>query len=266
MKILMCPPKYFQVEYNINMWMNGQYRKVDGKLAKSQWDLLSERISKYCHIELIEPQKNLCDQVFTANAGYVEKDQAVVSRFYSHYRQAEEQYFRNWFLKAGFQVLPWPEDICFEGAGDALLDSYHNLIWVGHGFRSDIRAGPTLGSLFNREIESLKLVNPYFYHLDTAFCPLSEGKLMWYPPAFDEISQRKVMARIPSNNRIELEEIDAFSFCCNAVEIGDGKLLLNRLQDALRRALKRFSFEAVETPMSEFIRAGGASKCLTLAL
>ncbi len=265
MSILMCPPRYFQVKYNINYWMNGQHHKVDPVLARSQWDLLLERILKLTHVEFIQPKPDLPDMVFVANAGFVDEGHVIISRFATVNRQPEREHYKEWFWDNGYEPISWPEGVHFEGAGDALLDIYRDLVWVGHGFRSHASCAEILGRKVDRATESLKLVDPRFYHLDTCFCPLSQGRVMWYPAAFDLTSQNAVIDRVHQSDRIEVDDLDAMSFCCNAVEI-NGRVLMNRVSDKLRKALEEFGFEAIQTPMSEFIRAGGAAKCLTLDL
>ena len=112
---------------------------------------------------------------------------------------------------------------------------------------------------------SLKLVDTRFYHLDTCFCPLEGGFLLYYPPAFDDDSRAEIERRVPAARRIAIAEEDALAFACNAVGI-DSTVIVNRATPALARTLARDGFEVVQTPLSEFMKAGGSAKCLTLRL
>src|SRR5688572_24004451 len=190
--ILMCPPQHYGIDYVINPWMQNQLGRTDRMLAQLQWDKLRQVLSADAEIALVEAQPGLPDMVFTANAGIVRGDVAVVSRFRSPERRGEEPFFHNWFEHNGFTISPWPEEILFEGAGDALLDPERDLVWNGWGYRSDIAAANLLGKIFDCESIPVRLVDPRFYHLDTCLCPLAGGWLMYYPPAFDTASLKQI--------------------------------------------------------------------------
>src|ERR1700690_915071 len=143
--ILMCPPDHYGIDYVINPWMRDQLGRTDHVLARQQWDGLREVLSTRAKIALVEAQPGLPDMVFTANAGMVRGNVAVVSRFRSPERQGEEPFFRTWFEHNGFSIAPWPKGVFFEGAGDALFDLGQDLIWSGSGFRSDAAAAGLLG-------------------------------------------------------------------------------------------------------------------------
>jgi N-dimethylarginine dimethylaminohydrolase len=122
-----------------------------------------------------------------------------------------------------------------------------------------------LADFLDIEIEPLRLVNERFYHLDTCFCPLERGYLMYYPPAFDAASQARIMARVPAERRIMVSDNDAFDFACNAVNSA-GNIFLNRASAALIAELQSRGFAVWQTDLTEFMKAGGSAKCLTLKL
>jgi len=190
---------------------------------------------------------------------------AIVSRFRTKERQLEERLFHIWFEQHGFAIAPWPEDVPFEGAGDALLDRAQPLIWCGHGLRTSEVAPRLLENIFGRRAVGLRLVDPRFYHLDTCFCPLADGWLMYYPPAFDLASQETITMLVPPEKRIDVGEKDAFLFACNAVDI-NGRVFMNDASATLQSWVRAAGFKLTLTPLSEFIKAGGAAKCLTLKL
>jgi lysine-ketoglutarate reductase/saccharopine dehydrogenase-like protein (TIGR00300 family) len=187
----------------------------------------------------------------------------VLSRFFHKERQGEEPYFKEWFEQNGFTVYELPKDLPFEGAGDALFDREGRWLWAGYGFRSELDSHPYIAGWLDTEVVSLRLIDERFYHLDTCFCPLTGGYLLYYPPAFDSYSNRVIEMRIPPEKRIIVEEPDAVCFACNAVNVNN-TIVMNQVSDRLKQQLREVGFEVVETPLSEFLKAGGAAKCLTL--
>jgi N-dimethylarginine dimethylaminohydrolase len=264
-KILMCAPDYFGVDYVINPWMEGQRGKTDNALVVSQWEQLRAALANVAELACMAPQPGLPDLVFTANAAFVIGKRAVISRFSSKERQGEEPFFRDWFKNNGFELADWPADLAFEGAGDALLDRGETIIWVGHGFRSDAAAAGWLEQIFERRAVPLHLVDPRFYHLDTCLCPLEGGYVMYFPPAFDAASQQAIIDHVPENRRIVISEDDATRFACNAVDLKH-HVFVNHASPALQSRLRDANFTPVTIPLSEFMRSGGAAKCLTLKL
>jgi N-dimethylarginine dimethylaminohydrolase len=204
--------------------------------------------------------------VFTANAGLVKGNHFVVSRFRYPERQAEEPYFSDWFMDRGYEVTRMPREVPFEGAGDALFHRKgDDLLWMAHGHRSISAAREVLFERFGVDVATLKLVDQRFYHLDTCFCPLEGGYLVYYPPAFDEASRKVIEDRVPSRQRIAIAEEDALAFACNAVNVDD-TVVVNRASGDFVKALRGKGFDVVQTPLSEFMKAGGSAKCLTLRL
>src|SRR5688500_16856995 len=136
-RLLMCPPTHFAVDYVINPWMEGNLHATNPALAQSQWSALHEVLSGLARIDLIAPGEDLPDMPFTANAGLVLGDVFVPSRFRHAQRRGAEALFTDWFAQQGFAIRPLPEEMDFEGAGDALLDHDAPRLWLGHGHRSD---------------------------------------------------------------------------------------------------------------------------------
>lgn len=262
-RILMCPPHHYDVDYVINPWMEGNIHRASKELAESQWNGLYNALKAHGHVELVDPQVDWPDMVFTANAGLVLGDRVVLSRFFHPERQGEEPHFQAWFEAAGYQVHVLPEGLPFEGAGDALFDRAGGWLWAGYGFRTELDSHPYLAEWLEVEVLSLHLVDPRFYHLDTCFCPLTDGYLLYYPAAFDTYSNRLIEQRVPADKRIALSEVDAINFACNTVNLGR-IVVMHRASDDLKHALQAQGFTVIETPLTEFLKAGGAAKCLTL--
>ena len=262
-KILMCPPHHYDVDYVINPWMEGNVHRSSRDRATEQWNGLYELLKTYATVELVTPQKGWPDMVFTANAGLVLGQTVVLSRFFHPERQGEEPHFLQWFEDQGYTVHQLPASLPFEGAGDALLDRAGRWLWAGYGFRSELDSHPYLAEWLDIEVLSLRLMDERFYHLDTCFCPLTDGYLLYYPPAFDAYSNRLIELRVPAEKRIAIDEVDAVNFACNTVNVGY-TVVMNQASDALRQTLESNGFTVVETPLTEFLKAGGAAKCLTL--
>ena len=262
-RILMCAPDHYDVDYVINPWMEGNVHKSSRDRAVQQWQGLFQLLKDRAIVELVKPEKGVPDMVFTANAGLVLGKEVVLSRFFHKERQGEEPFFKQWFADQGFTVHELPKDLPFEGAGDALLDREGRWLWAGYGFRSELDSHPYLAKWLDIEVLSLRLMDERFYHLDTCFCPLTGGYLLYYPPAFDSYSNRLIEMRVPEAKRIPIGESDALNFACNTVNIGN-VVVMNKASDELKRRLNAAGFEVVETPLTEFLKAGGAAKCLTL--
>ncbi|MGK7923280.1 MAG: TIGR00300 family protein [Trichodesmium sp.] len=264
-RFLMCAPDHYDVDYVINPWMEGNIHKSSRDRSVEQWHQLHEIIKEHAIVDLVTPQKGWPDMVFTANAGLVLDKTVVLSRFYHKERQGEEPHFKEWFLNQGFIVHELPKDLPFEGAGDALLDREGRYLWAGYGFRSELDSHPLLAKWLDMEVISLRLIDERFYHLDTCFCPLTGGYLLYYPPAFDSYSNRLIEMRVPPEKRIVVAEADAVNFASNAVNIHQ-TIIMNKVSEELKSNLAQAGFNVIETPLTEFLKAGGAAKCLTLRM
>lgn len=262
-RFLMCTPDHYDVDYVINPWMEGNVHKSSRDRAVEQWQKLYHILKDHAIVDLVKPELGWPDMVFTANAGLVLGENVVLSRFLHKERQGEEPYFKAWFESKGYTVHELPPDLPFEGAGDALLDREGRWLWAGYGFRSELDSHPYIAEWLDIEVLPLRLMDERFYHLDTCFCPLTGGYLLYYPPAFDGYSNRLIEMRVPASRRIAISEPDAVNFACNAVNI-EQTVVMNKVSDDLKQRLASVGYQVIETPLTEFLKAGGAAKCLTL--
>jgi N-dimethylarginine dimethylaminohydrolase len=263
--LLMCPPKLYDVTYVINPWMTGNLHASSQPRAAAQWQRLYEAVSKVAEVHLIEPQPGSPDMVFTANAGLERNGTVVLSSFFHPERQAEEQHFRAWFRKAGYTLRDIPRATPFEGEGDALFAANGERLWAGYGPRSLVTSHQALRDTWNIEVTPLHLIDPRFYHLDTCFAPLEGGYAMYFPQAFDLASLKSIEAFYPASKRIIVTEKDALHFACNAINVGR-TLILNEIGSPLAHRLESLGFHVVQVNLSEFLKAGGAAKCLVMKL
>jgi N-dimethylarginine dimethylaminohydrolase len=264
-RFLMCAPDYFGVHYVINPWMEGHINDTESQLATTQWNQLYAIVQQFADVNVLPSAPGLPDLVFTANAAVVRNDQAILSSFLYPERQPEEPKFQGWLASNGFEVHTLPRNVSFEGAGDALFDRATDRLWFGHGVRSSLTAMPYLERIFNVAVQPLSLLQTRYYHLDTCFCPLEGGFLLYYPDAFDEPSVAAIESLVPAAARLAVPSQDAEDFACNAINIGN-TVILNKISSNSREWLTERGFQVIETPTSEFLKAGGSTKCLSLRL
>ena len=257
----MCPPDFYGIEYEINPWMSRE-RQADHPAAVSQWQSLRQVLESLgVKISLLNPVKGLPDLVFTANAAMIFRKQAILSRFRHPQRQGEEEYDAAWLMQDGYEVVRLPSRMAFEGAGDALFCG--ETLFAGYRKRSDAKSHQHVGKLVKSRVIPLELIDPYYYHLDTCFCPLTPASAIFFPGAFDDYGRRALAELVPELIAVEQEE--AQSFACNAVVIGR-TVVTNVGCPKLHANLQARGFATCETPLGEFVKAGGSAKCLTLRL
>ncbi len=264
-RFLLCKPDYFAIEYEINPWMDRK-NNIDTDASMDQWQTFHDGLAEFADIELIDPKPGLPDMVFTANAGLTLRNSKIfaLSRFVHKERCFEEDEFRDWFQKKRYKIFQ--PKTSFEGAGDALRMGNHMII--GHGFRSHEKSAMFVNRLgLMNEPEkfgfvAVRLTDPRFYHLDTCYCPLKDRDYIIFPDAFEEVG----LARLRKyGNEITVSEEEAKNFACNAVCVGEHVFLPTGCPDTLEK-LEGLGYTPHEYEMSEFIKSGGACKCLTLRL
>lgn len=259
--ILMCPPDFYGIEYEINPWMS-RGRQSDPALARGQWAVLKEVLADVgAEIRLMNPVNGLPDLVFTANAGLVWGTSVFLPRFRHAARQGETHVDAACFRDHGFQTITLPEEMDFEGAGDALFCG--DTLFAGYMIRSDASAMQWVAGEMDCRVIPLQLIDEHYYHLDTCFCPVSETEAIYFPAAFDDYGLQALNEYIPTLITVESEE--AARFACNAVVIGRN-VVLNTGCPKLEAELQALDYDTRSTELGEFIKAGGSAKCLTLRL
>lgn len=259
--ILMCPPDFYGIEYEINPWMS-RSRASDDERARGEWKSLFDLLTSLgADVRLMPPVKGLPDLVFTANAALIWNSVAYLARFRHAARQGETACDETWFRDNGFDPRPLPAGWDFEGAGDALFCG--QTLFGGYLIRSDAGALQWLAAQIGCPAIPLQLVDDRYYHLDTCFCPLSPDTAIYYPPAFDEYGRLALTEHVPT--LIAVNDDEAARFACNAVVIGR-HVVLNTGCPRLETDLNELGFTPHSTELGEFIKAGGSAKCLTLRL
>jgi N-dimethylarginine dimethylaminohydrolase len=212
-------------------------------------------------VSTLTPVAGLPDLVFTANAALIHGSRCILSSFRHPQRQGEQPVNEVWFRQHGFDVETLPSSIYFEGAGDALYCG--DTLFAGYQIRSHAVGHQEVAKRLNCRVIPMALVDDYFYHLDTCFCPLAPGLAVYYPGAFDEYGRRALQEHIPQ--LIPIVEPEARQFGCNAVVVKKS-VVTNTGCPRLHEDLQKLGFAPRETPLSEFVKAGGSAKCLTLRL
>ena len=258
---LMCPPRHFEVVYSINPWMDTAV-PVDAARARAQWDeLVGVLRAAGAEVRTIEPQPGLPDMVFTANAGVLVGDTFVPAAMRDRERRGEREHFEAWFRASGFRVAGFENGAVQEGAGDAL--PFAGRLVGGYRTRSSEAAYAELARLTGARPAAVELADPRFYHLDLAFCPLGEGRAMVVPSALTEAGRALIGELV--TEPLVLDAAEGEAFCANSVVVGT-TVVMPACPPRVRRRLEALGLEPVVVDVSEFLKAGGAVRCLTLAL
>ena len=273
--LAMCAPDSFEVSYTINPWMQPQEWAAHApelkNAATTGWQAL---VTTFKHlgakIEFVPPVPGLPDMVFTANAAVVLDRKALVARFRFPERQRETAYFTAFFedlAAKGYldSVSVMPEGQCLEGAGDCVWDSVRQCFWLGFGPRSDKAATVTLEDTFGQTVHALELVNPRFYHMDTALCPLTGGEALVVESAFSKAGLDLIRSTIGADKIIAVPPEDAATLSANAVCLGTDIILFDA-SPALEAMITERGYRLHRVPLQPFALSGGSAFCLTLAL
>ena len=267
-RYLMCRPEHFTVSYTINPWMVPT-NPTDTALAVRQWQALYDTYVALGHeVHLIDPIEGLPDMVYTANGGFVIDNVAYGAKFRFAERMPEAPAFMDWFRANGFEVVE-PVEVN-EGEGDFLLVG--ETILAGTGFRSTGDSHRELADVFGKEVVSLTLVDPRFYHLDTAIAVLDpvEGaggvdraNIAYLPGAFDERSRAILAERYP--DAILVADADGAVFGLNSASDGRNVIISPRAT-GFEAQLRERGYNPVLVDLSELLLGGGGIKCCTLEL
>jgi len=253
----MTPPAYFAVEYAINPWMDTSM-PVDVGVAQAQWEGLRQTYLRLGHhVDVIEPEPGLPDMVYAANGGLIAHDIAIVAKFRFAERAGESRAYAEWMSSLGYR--PVSTRHVNEGQGDLLMIG--DMVLAGYGFRTDRRAHAEISAALAVPVVSLELVDPRFYHLDTALAVLDDHTIAYYPPAFSEAAQHQLHSLFP--DAIVAGSADAFVLGLNVVSDGL-HVVLPSAATGFATQLHEAGFEPIGVDLSELLKGGGSVKCCTL--
>lgn len=260
----MCPPDYFSIEYSINPWMHPEKEQASDDKVR-QWNQLHSAFAEVgAEISLVTPQKGLPDMVYV-DVGVIWNNHFIPSNFKYPERQPERAHFVKWFQDNGYQIEEIDPAFSFEGHGDTLWAGKN--LYCGYGFRTTVEAHQELREIFARlsadvNVVPIELVDDRFYHLDTTFCPLDDTRALIYKGG---VSTNALAILEKRMELIEVSEEDALKFACNAVVVG-AHILIPSGATATNEALRHFGYTVHEIEMTEFMKGGGACKCLSMPL
>jgi len=272
---LLVDPAHFEVAYTINPWMQPGAWSADpagsrraARIAFS--GLVAALKGAGAEVEIMQGVPGAPDLVFPANAGVILDGRATLARFRYPERQVEEPHFLRAFqrLRAGGllkEVYVPPDDCLQEGAGDFIWHAARGHAWAGYGPRTNRKGLDAVTEFFGREVVALELATERFYHLDTCFCPLPGGEVLYYPPAFTPEGLRRIRTTVPACDLIEATDEDAARFCVNAVAF-DRTIVMAEATDHLKGRLSNRGYRVIEVGLAPFILSGGGAYCMTLRL
>jgi N-dimethylarginine dimethylaminohydrolase len=253
----MTAPTFFAVEYAINPWMDTS-TSVDTHVALNQWEALRQTYKELGHtVELVEAVAGLPDMVYAANGGLLVNGKAVVARFAYPQRAGESAAYAEWMSRHGFD--PAETRHVNEGQGDLLVVG--SIVLAGYGFRTERRAHDEVAAAVQMPVVSLELVDPRFYHLDTALAVLDDTTIAYYPPAFSDEARTKLLELFP--DAIEVASADAYMLGLNAVSDGLN-VVLPVTATGFAEQLREAGFNPIGVDLSELLKGGGSVKCCTL--
>lgn len=271
-RFLMTDPSAFEVSYRINPWMRpSAWTGRDAEAARAaSAELRAALAALGAHVETIGAVRGLPDLVFPANAAVVLNGRALLARFRHPERQGEEAVFRAVFARLQArglvsEIVDLPDGVLQEGAGDAIWDAARGHFWAGFGPRSSRASVGVIRRVFGQEVVGLELASERFYHLDTCFCPLSGGEVLYFPDAFTPDALAAIRARVAAEDRIEATPDEAAAFCVNAVNLGE-HIVMALAPASLRGRLEARGYRLTEIDLGPFILSGGAAYCMTLRL
>lgn len=256
---VMTAPEFFTVEYAINPWMDTSI-PVDTTRALAQWNTLRQVYAELGHtVDLVTPRTDLPDMVYAANGGFLVGDTAVVAHFAYPQRAGEADAYAEWMAANGYR--PVHTEHVNEGQGDLLLVG--STLLAGYGFRTDRAAHDEIAALTGLPVVSLELVDPRFYHLDTALAVLDDSTVAYYPPAFTDAARHRLETLF--GTAIEVSSADAYVLGLNVVSDGHN-VVMPAAATGFAAQLRRAGFSPIGVDLSELLKGGGSVKCCTLEL
>lgn len=267
----MVRPQHYEVSYRINPWMDPDV-PVDWGKAQKQWENLREVLGQVSGAEVhsIDQREGLPDMVFCADCGVAFGKLWIKSNFRYPQRQSEPHHHEPWFRDRGYEIIELPREIYLEGQGDIIFWARsaslnpakrggRGVFLSGWGFRTDLLAHKLLEKITGVPVVSLRLINPYFYHLNTALLPLDHETAAFYPGAFGEDSQIALKNLFSRLIAVSEEEARSFVLCSLAI----GKKIIGTGKGNLLRDL---GFEHIPLDLSEFQKGGGGAACLVFQI
>ena len=270
--VLMVRPTHYDVVYEINPHMKGNIGSVDVQKAMAQWCLLKETYESLGFpVCVLEGEKDLPDMVFTANQTFPFVDvagnpQVILSKMASAYRQDEVEYFAEWYAQNGYSVIRHVDPpIEFEGMGDAIWHPGKMILYIGYGFRTQKGALQRAADCIGCDVVGLELVDPHFYHLDTALSVIDQDTALYVPSAFTETGIEILQQQF--SNLIVVPLLEAKEGFVTNGHSPDGKhFIVHNGNTETVNHLQNLGITVIEVNTSEFMKSGGSVFCMKMML
>jgi N-dimethylarginine dimethylaminohydrolase len=262
---LMVEPNHFRVDYAINPFMDPA-DQPDPVATRAQWDdIASAIVDAGGEVDVLAQRADAPDMVYAMNLGlpFVGGSTgrtAVLSHMRYPERRMETETAARWFGERDYTMISIGSQgvgAHFE-AGDAF--AWRGDLVVGFGPRTERLALKHLANDLDITVRGVQIAHPGMYHLDLAFCPLDETRAMVCPDAFDTASAERLLALVPE--ALVLTEAEAMTFCANSIVVGR-TVIMPACPDRVRVQLEAWEFDVVIVGVSEFLKGGGAIRCLT---
>ncbi|HET8605128.1 MAG TPA: arginine deiminase-related protein [Marmoricola sp.] len=257
---LLVDPAHFRVDYAINPFMDPA-DQPDPARAREQWTAIRSAVESAGGRTSVLPQlPDAPDMVYAMNLGLVVEDRAVLSHMRYPERRMETPVAAAWFRDEGLALTAFGSGgvgAHFE-AGDAF--PWRGELLVGYGPRTEELALKHLATELGVTVRGFRITHPGMYHMDLSFCPLDERRALVCPAAYDDASAEALLALVPEP--LVLSEEEALTFCANAVVVGR-TVVMPACPDRVRGVLEDWGFEVVVVDVAEFLKGGGAIRCLT---
>lgn len=260
MRIYLMKPSHFALEYAINPYMENYLSKgVNQRLAWDEWQNYRDLLESLRLLgEVFENPKGTADECFLCDAGeFLDAKTFLPSRFLYPQRQPETGFIRQKMEELDYRIADCPA-ASFEGQGDCVTDPQGRR-WVGHGFRTDSATCQSLRRVMDIHA-FLKLRQPWFYHLNMAFFPITPDVVLYVADAFDEEAISCIKSAFKRAYPLTLEE--GKTFICNSLLTDEGKIIAPSSSQAVWEKLDVASPFYVDT--GEFQKSGGSLRCLSL--
>ena len=250
-------------------------------VAAQQWSNLRNMILDYFKKNekwdgvLVLPASEDGDtsSVFISKSGLPYKEYIIPGKSSFQNDVKLEQVYVKWFLEHGFSIAvdePHTDRLTsfFGGSNDAIFSHDKSILWLGVPFMTSFEFKNKLDRFFDSEeviVRPLELIDPNFNTLDKCFLPLSNGHLIWYPPAFSEHSRYTIETWFKGKT-IEVSEEDAENLICRSLNV-DKLFIFSTLPSMeIVDELIYMGFHTHQIILSEFTDIGYSARNLALKI
>ncbi|HEX7739300.1 MAG TPA: arginine deiminase family protein [Marmoricola sp.] len=263
-RYVMVPPEHFRIDYAINPFMDTSVQPDRARVREEYAAIVAAIEAAGGEVVEVEQRPDAPDMVYAMNLGFfVESDRGpgvVLSHMRYPERRMETASTSAWAVEHGYRQWRIGRDgigAHFE-SGDAF--AWRGDLVVGHGFRTDELAVKHLATDLGVTAHGIRITHPGMYHLDLSFCPLDDSRAIVCPEAYDSASATRLLGLIPEP--LVISEAEAMTFCANSVVVGT-TVIMPACPARVRAQLETWGFEVVVVEVPEYLKGGGAIRCLT---